>query len=181
SVFDAFAYINRLPEEPYDDELPEDFSGRIFGRLANQEGRILLKSPPGMSKLAYEGFKTFLRYEGDMRVGNCAACHTLPDFTDGRSHSVRPGMAKAPTASLRNMYKSSQALREIINQKMKHAQSKQNSDAPKISDAYSTIRLHKNDIAGLVAFIELLQDVPKQQFRQLILDAELFDPLSVTK
>ena len=181
SVFDAFAYINRLPEVPYDDELPEDFSGRIFGRLANQEGRILLKSPPGMSKLAYEGFKTFLRYEGDMRVGNCAACHTLPDFTDGRSHSVQPGMVKAPTTSLRNMYKSSQALREIINQKMKHAQSKQNSDAPKISDAYSTIRLHKNDIAGLIAFIELLQDVPKQQFRQLILDAELFDPISVTK
>ena len=64
---------------------------------------------------------------------------------------------------------------------MKHAQSKQNSDAPKISDAYSTIRLHQKDISALVAFIELLQDVPKQQFRQLILYAELFDPLSVTK
>ena len=77
SVFDAFVYINRLPEVPYEDESSVEFSGRIFGRLANQEGRILLKSPPGMSKLAYEGFKTFIQYEGDQRVGNCAACHTF--------------------------------------------------------------------------------------------------------
>ena len=181
SVFDAFAYINRLPEVPYEDESSEDFSGRIFGRLANQEGRILLKSPPGMSNLAYEGFKTFIQYEGDQRVGNCAACHTLPDFTDGRSYSVQPGMAKVPTTSLRNLHKSSQALREIINQKIKYAQSKQNGNAQKISDAYSTIRLHQKDISALVAFIELLQDVSKQQFRQLILDADLFDPSGVTK
>ena len=176
SVFDAFAYINRLPEVPYEDESSEDFSGRIFGRLANQEGRILLKSPPGMSNLAYEGFKTFIQYEGNQRVGNCAACHTLPDFTDNRSHSVQPRMMKVPTISLRNMNKSSQVLREIINQKIKYAKIKQKGDAPKISDLYSTIRLDQNDVSALVAFIKLLQDVPEQRFRQLILDSEVFDP-----
>ena len=98
SVFDAFVYINRIPEVPYADESPEDFSGRIFGRLANQEGRILLKSPPGMSNLAYEGLKTFIRYEGDQRVGNCAACHT--QTADGKSQ--RPTWhEKAPTTSLK--------------------------------------------------------------------------------
>ena len=176
SVFDAFSYINRLPDTPYDEESSEEFSGRIFGRLANQEGRILLKSPPGMSNLAYEGFKTFIQYEGDQRVGNCAACHTLPDFTDGKSHSVQPGMAKVPTTSLRNLNKSSQALREIINQKINYANIKQKGDTPKISDLYSTIRLDQNDVTALVAFIKLLQDVPEQTFRQLILDSEVFDP-----
>ena len=176
SVFDAFAYINRLPEVPYEDESSEDFSGRIFGRLANQEGRILLKSPPAMSNLAYEGFKTFIQYEGNQRVGNCAACHTLPDFTDDRSHSVQPRMMKVPTTSLRNMNKSSQVLREIINQKIKYAKIKQKGDAPKISDLYSTIRLDQNDVSALVAFIKILQDVPEQRFRQLILDSEVFDP-----
>tara|TARA_B100001769_G_scaffold87478_1_gene66783 strand:+ start:235 stop:1128 length:894 start_codon:yes stop_codon:yes gene_type:complete len=176
SVFDAFAYINRLPEVPYEDESSEDFSGRIFGRLANQEGRILLKSPPGMSNLSYDGFKTFIQYEGDQRVGNCAACHTLPDFTDGRSHNVQPGMAKVPTTSLRNLNKSAQALRKIIDQKINYAKIKQNGDAPKISDLYSTIQLDQNDITALVAFIKLLQDVPEQTFRQLILDSKVFDP-----
>ena len=180
SVFDAFSYINRLPEAPYEDESSEDFSGRIFGRLANQEGRILLKSPPGMSNLAYEGFKTFIQYEGDQRVGNCAACHSLPDFTDGRSHNVQPRMVKVPTTSLRNMNKSSQSLRKIINQKIKYAKIKQKGDAPKISDAYSTIRLDQNDVSALVAFLEVLRDVPEQTFRQLILDAEVFNPSSAS-
>jgi hypothetical protein len=176
SVFDAFVYVNRIPEVPYADELPEDFLGRIFGRLANQEGRILLKSPPGMSNLAYEGFKTFIQYEGEQRVGNFAACHTLPDFTDSRSHSVQPRMVKVPTTSLRNMNKSSQALRKIIDQKIEYAKIKQKGNASKISDLYSTIRLDQNDVSALVAFIKLLHDVPEQTFRQLILDSEVFDP-----
>jgi len=74
------------------------------------------------------------------------------------------------------MNKSSQVLREIINQKIKYAKIKQKGDAPKISDLYSTIRLDQNDVSALVAFIKILQDVPEQRFRQLILDSEVFDP-----
>ena len=181
SVFDAFAYINRLPEVPYEDESPEDFSGRIFGRLANQEGRILLKAPPGMSPLAYEGFKTFLRYEGDTNVGNCAACHTFPDFIDGRSHRVSPGMAKVPTTTLRNLHKTPQVVREIITQKMNHSHRKQNGNTSEMSDAYSIMQISPADVSSLIAFIKLLQDVPEQQFRQLILDAKLFDPSGESK
>ena len=164
SVFDAFAYINRLPDAPYDEESSEEFSGRIFGRLANQEGRILLKAPPAMSRRAYEGLKIFLRYEGDTSVGNCAACHTFPDFTDGRSHSIQTGMAKVPTTSLRNLNKNPQALREIINQKLNYSQSKQNRNASEMSDAYSIMRLNPDDVSSLIAFIKVLQDVPEQQF-----------------
>ena len=91
SVFDAFSYLNRLPDKPYEDETSDDFAGRIFGRLSNQEGRILLKAPPGMNDQTYAGFKTFLGYEGTTNVGNCAACHVLHDFTDGKRHVVRKG------------------------------------------------------------------------------------------
>jgi hypothetical protein len=85
-------------------------------------------------------------------------------------------MAKVPTTSLRNLNKSAQALRKIIDQKINYAKIKQKGDAPKISDLYSTIRLDQNDVTALVAFIKLLQDVPEQTFRQLILDSEVFDP-----
>ena len=85
-------------------------------------------------------------------------------------------MAKVPTTSLRNLNKSAQALRKIIDQKINYAKIKQNGDAPQISDLYSTIQLDQNDITALVAFIKLLQDVPEQTFRQLILDSKVFDP-----
>ena len=74
------------------------------------------------------------------------------------------------------MNKSSQALRKIINQKIKYAKIKQKGDATEISDAYSQIRLHQDDVSELVAFLEVLRDVSEQRFRQLILDSEVFDP-----
>ena len=57
SRFDAFAYLNRIPLEREIDETPDDLSGRILGRLANQEGRVLVKLPSGMNRDAYQGFK----------------------------------------------------------------------------------------------------------------------------
>ena len=63
SLFDAFVYVNRIPEEAEEGEPAQDFSGRIFGRLANQEGRIQIKLPPGMDRGAYLGFKAFLKSE----------------------------------------------------------------------------------------------------------------------
>jgi hypothetical protein len=45
---------------------------------------------------------------------------------------------------------------------------------------YSTIQLDQNDVSALVAFLEVLRDVPEQTFRQLILDAEVFNPSSAS-
>ena len=42
AVFDAFAYLNRIPLKAESGESPDDVAGRIFSRLANQEGRILV-------------------------------------------------------------------------------------------------------------------------------------------
>ena len=80
SAFDAFSYVNRIPDKPYDDETRKSSPGAFSAGLANQEGRVLLKVPPGMDRLAYDGFKTFLRYEGAASVGNCAACHSPVRF-----------------------------------------------------------------------------------------------------
>ena len=63
SPFDAFVYVNRIPLSPESDETQEDLAGRILGRLANQEGRVLVKLPPGMNRMAFDGFKIVLGSE----------------------------------------------------------------------------------------------------------------------
>jgi hypothetical protein len=175
STFDAFSYVNRIPEKPYDDETAEDFSGRIFGRLANQEGRVLLKAPVGMHRLAYDGFKTFLRYEGSASVGNCAACHAPADFTDRKSHVVSKDGTAKPTPSLRNLAKRRVDLRKVLLRKLDAARRKQSGAADEISDGYSGMTLSERDIPGLVAFLKLLEDVPDDRFRKLILEAKVLD------
>ncbi|MCS1411934.1 MAG: hypothetical protein M2R45_05136 [Verrucomicrobia subdivision 3 bacterium] len=65
--FDAFLYVNRIPEAAEEGEAPTDYTGRVYGRLANQEGSILLKLPSVMDRKAYLGFKTFWARKGMRR------------------------------------------------------------------------------------------------------------------
>ncbi len=113
AIYDAFAYMNRIPEKAEEDESPEDFAGRILGRLANQEGRILVKLPKGMDRQAYLGYKTFLESEGTAKVGNCIACHAPPDFTDLKEHVSSQSDSKNPTPSLRNLAKRKVNIRQV--------------------------------------------------------------------
>jgi arylsulfatase A len=175
STFDAFSYINRIPDKPFDDETTEDFAGRIFGRLANQEGRILLKAPAGMDRLAYDGLKTFLAYEGTTSVGNCAACHTPADFKDGKLHVVKQNGDAKPTPSLRNVVKRKVDLRKTLLQKLAAARQKQAGKADEISAAYTAMKLNERDIPRLMSFLNLLEDVSPERFRQLILEAKVLD------
>lgn len=175
--YDAFAYVNRIPTEPSDGEQPIDYFGRIFGRLANQEGRILLKVPAGMDRETYEAFKVFFRYESDGtgKVGNCAVCHTPSEFTDFQEHIVTAGGQPKPTPSLRNLSGRNVDLRQAILDKIKAAQSKQSGQADKIDDAYAKIDITMDEVPGLVKFLKLLDDVSDTQFRQLILDATILN------
>ncbi len=175
SVYDAFAYVNRIPEGPEEGESARDVAGRIFGRLANQEGRILLKLPPGMDRDSYLAFKTFFRYEGKMNVGNCAACHALAKFTDSKAHIVTKGGSSTATPSLRNLKKRKVDIRKAIMGKIAASRQKRSGEADEIDDAYAEMNISKKDVSGLVAFLNSLNDVSDSDFRGLILKSKLLD------
>jgi|TARA_B110000495_G_scaffold201773_1_gene220042 hypothetical protein len=175
SVYDAFVYLNRIPDKVEDDETPEDLAGRILGRLANQEGRILVKLPAGMDRQAYLGYKTFLESEGLAKVGNCIACHAPPDFTDRKEHVGSQGGSTKPTSSLRNLAKRKVNLRQVIMAKMATSETKRAPSAEKIDAAYGKMHLNKGDLHQLMAFLNLLNDVPEKDFRKLILNAKILD------
>lgn len=175
SRFDAFVYVNRIPDRAEPGETSVDLAGRIFGRLANQEGRILLKVPPKMTGEAYQGFKTFLRSEGADNVGNCAACHTLPEFTDLKDHVVAPGGKPQPTPSLRNLKKSRAALKKRLAEIHPVATIAQHTSPDSIDSAFIQVKLTSTDLTHIAAFLETLVDVSDVEFRNLILGAKLLD------
>ena len=174
SAFDAFVYVNRIPDKPEDGELPEDYAGRVHGRLANQEGRILLKLPPTMDRRAYFGFKTFLGSEGDVNVANCVSCHSPAGFSDGKSHVVAPGGSPKPTPSLRNLKLGNADLEKVIRAKMAASEARK-SGAKDVAEAYARMELTDADVPHLVSFLGTLKDVDDKAFRDLIIQAEVFD------
>lgn len=175
AVYDAFTYVNRIPEGADEGESPLQLAGRIFGRLGNQEGRVLLKLPPGMDRDSYLAFKTFFRYEGDARVGNCAACHVPAEFADAREHVVTKDGSPVATPSLRNLEERNVDVAKAILGKIAASHRKRSGDADEIDDAYAVMDITEQEVPGLVAFLNLLNDVPPQGFRDLILEAELLD------
>ena len=175
AVYDGFVYVNRIPEGPEEGETAEDVAGRIFGRLANQEGRVLLKLPAGMNRESYLAFKTFFRYEGKEQVGNCAACHSPAEFTDSKTHIVVKGGKPTVTPSLRNLKKGKEELGKLILGKIAASREKRAGEADEIDDAYSIMRLGEADVPGLVAYLDLLNDVSDTEFRNIILEATVLD------
>lgn len=155
SPFDAFVYVNRIPDALEGQESPHQFAGRVQGRLANQEGRILLKLPTGMNRAAYNGFKTFLGSEGNASVTNCVACHTPPEF----------GVASGN--SLRNRSWNDKELQNILQSKMKKAAD----GAPE----YAGLKITEADLPNLVAFQKTLSDLDDNAFRERILKAQVVD------
>ena len=174
SAFDAFVYVNRIPDNPEEGELPEDYAGRVYGRLANQEGRILLKLPPTMDPRAYFGFKTFLGSEGDVNVANCVSCHSPAGFSDGETHVVTPGGSPKPTPSLRNLKLNEADLERVIRAKMSASRVRK-SGAEDVAAAYARMELTEADVPNLVSFLGTLKDVGDKAFRNLIIKAEVFD------
>jgi hypothetical protein len=150
SSFDAFAYINRIPVEPEKDETTDDLTGRILGRLANQEGRVLVKLPPAMSRQAYEGFKVTLESDLETNSGRCITCHQLPNL--GRTATP------SPVPSLRNHSYSIERLREVMDNK-----------------THRSIELDKRRLEQVHAFLQTLTDIPDKQFREQIIKANVLD------
>ena len=167
--YDAFVYVNRIPAKADESESPTDFSGRIFSRLANQEGRILIKLPQGMTREAYLGYKIFLSTDAKVSNGNCVVCHAPEKFTDFKLHTLNVDSPPRPTPSLRNLAKRKVNLARALRAKLAAAKVP---DAPK---AYRNMHLNKTDLAHLEAFLKQLNDVDDKAFRELILKAKILD------
>ena len=48
-----------------------------------------------------------------------------------------------------------------------------------IDDAYKTIDLKDSDVKEMVSFLQSLNEVPKDKFRQIIVDAEILDTTDI--
>ncbi len=169
SAYDAFAYLNRVSAAPTQDETPVQYAGNvIFSRLANTEGRIQLKVVKGFQMPEYLGYKSFLRAweetEGTA-VGACVVCHTPAKFG---------GTDAKPAPSLRNLKKSNEELKKIVQQKVALAEKAKAGDA-KIDQAYKLLVLDEKDVDNLVAFLQTLNELPHDEFRQIIVDATILD------
>ena len=169
SVYDAFVYLNRIPDKVDEDEEILDFTARVYSLLANQEGRVLIKLPKGMNREAYLGYKTFLSTDAKVSNGNCVVCHAPEKFTDLKKHVLSEGAKALPTPSLRNMNKHKVDVAKALKGKLATA------ETPGAPKDYQSIKLDKDDLTHLEAFLKLLDDVEDKNFRELIIKAKVLD------
>ena len=169
--YDAFTYLNRIPAKADEGEDILDFTARVYSRLANQEGRILIKLPQGMTREAYLGYKIFLSTDAKVSNGNCVTCHAPDKFTDFKLHKLNADSPPRPTPSLRNLAKRKIDLAKALQAKLADAKSP---NAPK---AYRNIHLNKIDLTHLESFLKQLDDVDDKAFRELILNAKILNTL----
>lgn len=176
SRFDAFAYVNRIPLTRDNEETADDLSGRILGRLANQEGRVQIKLPPGMSRLAYDGFKIALESGKGLHFGNCFQCHHLPELAGQlkkdriqkdriqKDQKQKGQKQKGQTPSLRNGKLSIEQLSKVL-----------------ANENHRDIRLDQADVKRVFAFLNTLTDVSDSEFRNLIIKSTVLDSTGENK
>lgn len=180
--YDAFAYLNRINTEVGDED-PKEFAGRLFGRLANQEGRVLLKLPPGFTAQGYDGLKVFYRTDGGLRSGNCVSCHKPSLFTDLSSHFVDESKTSYETPTLRNLEKSApylhddsaKTLEEVLKQKVRMNKLARESAETTLDAEYKVMNISEDDIPALAEFLKTLNEVGKEGFREMVMKAEILD------
>ncbi len=102
SPYDVFLHKNHLPTQPAPDETPAEYSRHLLDALealtapewvSSDDGTFASHHQPfQFGAIELEGCKLFLRESGGAidtpSVGNCAACHPAPHFTDFRFHNT---------------------------------------------------------------------------------------------
>jgi len=188
AVYDAFSHVNRIPKWNSKGEFPEepiDTAGAIFTRLSNQEGRVQIKLPPGMTKDHYFAFKTFFSPDTfyHVQAGNCGACHSAGSFDDGREHIVTKGGSPTKTPSLRNLKRTDKELSSGVMAHIAASKQKKSGEADEIDDMFAMMIITEQDVPKLVKFIKLLNDVAdakdmekvKEKFRPLVNESKPVD------
>ncbi|MEX0679475.1 MAG: c-type cytochrome [Pirellulales bacterium] len=178
--YDAFMKMNRLQEIFTKDETADDYWGFMESRLGNQAGRILIKRPTkGFSDDAFRGWLMFIRTYGDATgIGNCTACHSVPDFTDHAKHNI--GTAKDPirTPPLRDLREkksffqdgSAATLEEAIARHVKNGRIARDDKRAGVEIEVGKIALTDAEVRQVAAFLRSLESVERDKFREYLVD-----------
>jgi cytochrome c peroxidase len=178
--YDAFMKMNRLQEVLSKGQGAAEYWGVMESRLGNQAGRILIKRPAnGFNDDAFRGWLMFIRAYGDATgIGNCAACHSMPDFTDRAKHNI--GTAKEPleTPSLRDLGRkksffrdgSAATLEEAVARHVKNGQIARDNKRAGVEIAVGQIALTEREVRQVAAFLRSLDSVDRSKFREYLVE-----------
>jgi len=178
--YDAFMKMNRLQETFSKNQSAAEYWGVMESRLGNQAGRILIKRPAqNFDDDEFRGWLMFIRAYGDATgIGNCAACHRVPDFTDNAKHNI--GTAKEPVAtpSLRDLGSkrsffhdgSAATLEDAIARHVKNGQIARDNKRAGVELAVGQIALTDDEVRQVAAFLRSLKSVDRARFREYLVN-----------
>ncbi len=180
SPYDALMKMNRFREAMGPDEIADEYWGFMESRLGNQAGRILIKRPAkGFSDDAFRGWLMFIRSYGNATgIGNCTACHTVPDFTDRKKHHI--GTTKEPidTPSLRDLGEkqaffhdgSAKTLEAAITRHVENGRIARQNKRVGVDIDVGEIALTEEEVRQVAAFLGSLNSVNRTDFRDYLID-----------
>jgi cytochrome c peroxidase len=180
SAYDAFMKMNRLQEGIAKDQDADDYWGFMESRLGNQAGRILIKRPSkGFDDDAFRGWLMFIRSYGNATgIGNCTACHRLPDFTDHAKHNIGTAPEPVATPSLRGLATkksffhdgSATTLEEAITQHVENGRIARQNKRAGVEIEVGEIALTDKEVRQVAAFLRSLEPVERGKFRNYLVD-----------
>jgi len=180
SPFDAFMKMNRLQEKFARGQSASEYWGVMESRLGNQAGRILIKRPAkGFGDDAFRGWLMFIRaYGGATGVGNCAACHSVPEFTDRQKHDIGTADQPVDTPSLRNLGgrkaffrdQSAKTLEEAISRHVAQGRIARGKNGSGDPAAIGQVALTEEEVRKVAAFLRSLDDVERETFRDYLVN-----------
>jgi cytochrome c peroxidase len=103
SPYDVFLRINHLPTQPAAGQTPQQYDQALYQAVLSLKNPTLVNGTYGKFKYHAQpfafgatelaGLEIFLRAagkatDGSQHAGNCAACHTPPNFTDFGFHNT---------------------------------------------------------------------------------------------
>jgi cytochrome c peroxidase len=176
SPYDAFMKMNRLQEAFVKNQTATEYWGFMESRLGNQAGRILIKRPAqGFDDDAFRGWLMFIRPYGDATgIGNCTACHRLPDFTDRAKHNIGTAKVEIETPPLRDLHAkksffhdgSAETLERAIARHVENGRIARDNKRAGVEIAIGQIALTDQEVRQVAAFLRSLKSVDRAQFRE---------------
>ncbi|MGD9720571.1 MAG: cytochrome c peroxidase [Pirellulales bacterium] len=180
SPYDAYMKMNRLQEKFASSQDAAAYWGVMESRLGNQAGRILIKRPTkGFDDDAFRGWVMFIRAYGDATgIGNCTACHAVPDFTDHLRHNIGTAVEPIETPALRNLGSkqsyfhdgSAKTLEEAIARHVENGAIARDNKRAGVEISVGQIALTEDEVRQVAAFLRTLESVDREQFRGYLVD-----------